>query len=774
MHKSVQRFVQLFIATLTIGILCTLQEISAQTQKAPRDLVVQLDSFKAAGHQPKIGLVLSGGGAKGYAHIGVLKVLDQYGIQVDYIAGTSMGAMVGSLYASGYSGLQIDSILNAMDINEVVYDALPRSARSFYDKEDEARYAVTLPFDRWKLSFPQAISGGQKMYNALSGLLLHVSQTDSFAELPIPFLCMATELSSGQVAELTQGYLPDAVMASGALPSLFSPVRIDNKTYVDGGVYDNYPVEALRAKGVDFVIGVDVQDTLMVADDLTSATAILNQINNYRSVRAMKVKLGLTDIYIKPELEDIGIVDFSKMPYAIAQGSVAAAKYSEIWQRMSVTNPKKTNTSRNAPAVPELKLASIDVEGLKNYSLPYVLGKLNLPIGVSMNFAALETALDRLSATGNFATLRYRIKGAHQSATLILLLTENPVKQTLSFTPHYDALMRNGLLVNLTQKGVLAQDDVLAVDLIIGERLRYKADYYIDRGAQMTYGVGQHYYHVQQSVSGNLLEHRYQRPGLSVLGSLGVEFKTLASEVYAQWTLKDKHLLRLGGSHQWVSARTKTNLFDLGLEAREFSRSSFEDGHHFSAFGLWMLDDLDDAFFPTRGTSLQAKYHWYVKPAQFLGTSTPYGRSELNLVQAFSLTRYAALNLRAGTGMRWGQNSAPTFDFLLGGMGATSINPVVPVPGMDFLSFSSPNYALLGLQGQYETSQGMYLLAGYHWVRLGSDSLLKQNQEHTNQTIQRWFVGAGRQTIVGPIQLHFGGPMGIQDLSLFFSVGFPF
>ena len=131
MHKSVQRFAQLFIGTLTIGILCTLQEISAQTQKAPRDLVVQLDSFKAAGHQPKIGLVLSGGGAKGYAHIGVLKVLDQYGIQVDYIAGTSMGAMVGSLYASGYSGQQIDSVLNAMDINEVVYDALPRSARSF-------------------------------------------------------------------------------------------------------------------------------------------------------------------------------------------------------------------------------------------------------------------------------------------------------------------------------------------------------------------------------------------------------------------------------------------------------------------------------------------------------------------------------------------------------------------------------------------------------------------------------------------------------------------
>ena len=774
MHKSALRYTTVFIAALVVWISCAFQVISAQTPNAHRDLMVQLDSFKAAGRQPKIGLVLSGGGAKGYAHIGVLKVLDQYGIQVDYIAGTSMGAMVGSLYASGYSGLQIDSILNAMDINEVVYDELPRSARSFYDKEDEARCAVTLPFDRWKLSFPQAISGGQKMYNALSRLLLHVSQTTLFAELPTPFLCMATELSSGQVAELTQGYLPDAVMASGALPSLFSPVRIDDKTYVDGGVYDNYPVEALSAKGVDLVIGVDVQDTLRTADDLTSATAILNQINNYRSVRAMKVKSGLTDIYIKPELEDIGVVDFSKMPYAIAQGSLAAAKYPEIWTRLSETNPKKINPSRNATAVPELKLASIDVEGLKNYSLPYVLGKLNLPIGVSMNFESLEAALDRLSATGNFATLRYRIKGAHQSASLILLLTENPVKQTISFSPHYDALMRNGLLVNLTQKGVLAQDDVLAFDLIIGERLRYKADYYIDRGAQMTYGLSQHYYHVQQSVSGNLLEHRYQRPGLSALGSLGVEFKTLVTEGYAQWTLRDKHLLRLGLSHHWVAANTKTNLADLAMNTKEFAYTTFEDGHHFSGFGLWMLDNLDDAFFPTRGTSVHARHQWYFKPSTVNASSTPYGRSELNIVQAVPLTRYAALNVRLGAGNRWGQNQAPTFDFLLGGMGATSINPIVPVPGLDFLSFSSPNYALLGLQGQYETSPGMFLLAGYHWVQLKAHSTWNQTELPGNQTLNRWFIGAGRQTVVGPIQLHFGGPMGLQDLSLFFSVGFPF
>ena len=137
--------------------------------------------------KPKVGLVLSGGGAKGFAHIGVLKVIDSLGIKVDYIAGTSMGAIVGSLYASGYSGKQLDSIFSNLDFDAVINDNLPRSSKTFYERNNTEKYGVILPFNNFKLKLPSALSRGQNVFNLLTKLTLHVSDIDDFGQLPIPF-----------------------------------------------------------------------------------------------------------------------------------------------------------------------------------------------------------------------------------------------------------------------------------------------------------------------------------------------------------------------------------------------------------------------------------------------------------------------------------------------------------------------------------------------------------------------------------------------------------
>ena len=137
----------------------------------------------------KIGLVLSGGGAKGFAHIGALKVIDSLGIKIDYVAGTSMGAIIGSLYASGYSGKQLDSIFKRLNFDDVISDNLPREAKTFYERDNSEKYAVTLPFDKFKIKLPSAISGGQNVYNLLTKLTLPVSEIHDFDKLPIPFFC---------------------------------------------------------------------------------------------------------------------------------------------------------------------------------------------------------------------------------------------------------------------------------------------------------------------------------------------------------------------------------------------------------------------------------------------------------------------------------------------------------------------------------------------------------------------------------------------------------
>ena len=184
--------------------------------------------------KPKVGVVLSGGGAKGLAHIGALKVIEESGIKVDYIGGTSMGAIVGALYASGYSAKELDSIFKVTDFAGMIQDNVPRGAKTFYEKEDSERYALSLPFTNFNVTFPQAISGGQNIYNELVQLLFHVKDVHDFKKLPIPFLCVATNVETGEEVLLDGGYLPEAIMASGTFPSLFEPAEIDGQILIDG------------------------------------------------------------------------------------------------------------------------------------------------------------------------------------------------------------------------------------------------------------------------------------------------------------------------------------------------------------------------------------------------------------------------------------------------------------------------------------------------------------------------------------------------------------
>ncbi len=277
----------------------------------------------------KVGLVLSGGGAKGLAHIGALKVIEESGVRIDYIGGTSMGAIIGALYASGYSATQLDSIFRETDFSSLIQDNIPRSAKTFYEKQESEKYALVLPFDKFKVGFPSGLSKGQNVYNLISKLTSHVSTVSDFSKLPIPFFCVATNVETGKEVILDRGYLPRAVTASGALPSLFSPVVIDDKVLIDGGVVNNYPVNEVRAKGMDIIIGVDVQDSLKNRDNLRSAFDVLVQINNYRTINDMIKKREKTDVYIHPNIEDFSVVSFDEGKNIVESGIVSAESYRE-------------------------------------------------------------------------------------------------------------------------------------------------------------------------------------------------------------------------------------------------------------------------------------------------------------------------------------------------------------------------------------------------------------------------------------------------------------
>ena len=232
--------------------------------------------------QPKVGLVLSGGGAKGFAHIGVLKAIDKAGIQIDYVGGTSMGAIVGGLYAAGYSANQIEEIILKTDFLTLLRDRLPRSSETFFEKEYGEKSVVTLPVNKGKIGLPRAISKGQNVLNLLLELFDSVDGNQDFSKLSIPFFCIATDVENGSPVILEKGSLPLALRASGSFPSLLNPVEVNDKLLIDGGIANNFPVSILKQKGMDIVIGVDVEGKLFQKENINSVVALLNQIMSYK------------------------------------------------------------------------------------------------------------------------------------------------------------------------------------------------------------------------------------------------------------------------------------------------------------------------------------------------------------------------------------------------------------------------------------------------------------------------------------------------------------
>ena len=218
-------------------------------------VALPLEAQQNAQVRPKVGLVLSGGGAKGLAHVGVLKVLEEAGLNIDYIGGTSMGSIVGGLYAIGYDADSLEKLVLESDWDRLLSDDISRRNLSIEEKPDNDRFFVTFPLKERKLNLPVGMITGQNIENMFAELCTHISHIRDFDKFSIPYLCIGTDVESGKEMVFHQGYLPACMRASMAIPSVFSPKEIDGRLYVDGGVVNNFPAEHVKAMGADILIG---------------------------------------------------------------------------------------------------------------------------------------------------------------------------------------------------------------------------------------------------------------------------------------------------------------------------------------------------------------------------------------------------------------------------------------------------------------------------------------------------------------------------------------
>ncbi|TXN37947.1 patatin [Flagellimonas hymeniacidonis] len=727
---------------------------------------------------PKVGLVLSGGGAKGMAHIGALKVIDEAGIKIDYIGGTSMGAIVGALYASGYTAIELDSIFKATNFSELIQDNVPRGAKTFYEKEDSERYALGLPFTNFNVSFPQAISGGQNIYTELVRLLFHVKDIQDFKRLPIPFLCIATNVETGEEVLLNGGYLPEAIMASGTFPSLFEPSEIDGEILIDGGVVNNYPIDEIRALGADLIIGVDVQHGLATRESLSSATEILLQINNYRTVDDMKEKIEKTEIYIRPDIDDFSVIDFDRSLEIVEIGEAAAykrlAELQEIAQSQTNASVKKDRVKTSD----SLTINRLIIRGNDRYTRGYIKGKLRFDLAEKTSFERLKQGINNLSATGNFKAIRYELASNGLGTDLILKLTENPTKMFLKMSAHYDDLYKSAALINLTKKNFLLKDDVASFDFILGDHIRYNMQYYLDKGFYWSFGINSKFTDFDEEIDFGLIQSNFNVPDDPNIREINLDVTDLTNQVYLQTVFKEEFAFTIGAEHKLLrySTRTLNEAVDESATSflpRDSDRTFFDNSNYFSAYGKITLDTYDDKYFPTKGLFFDSDFHLYLFSSDFNENFKEFGVGKARLGTVIPLAHNLSFNIETQGGVKLGTSGVTSFDFVLGGYGNDFVNNFVPFFGYDFLSLPGNSFVKAYGRLDYNFAPKNHILLSANFANI-EDDLFRTGEWFSEPNFSGYGIGYGFESFLGPIQIYYSWTPEISNSNIFFSVGYWF
>lgn len=716
-------------------------------------------AFSQEQKKPKIGLVLSGGGAKGLAHIGALKEIEKAGIKIDYIGGTSMGAIIGGLYAAGYTANELDSIFRDVNTDALIQDNIPRKNKTFYEKYNDEVYVVTLPFQKFRVTVPKGLSKGLYNYNLLSRLTYKYRHENDFNKLKIPFLCIATNVENGKEVVFREGSLPLAITASGAFPSLFSPVEIYGSYYIDGGVTNNYPLEEVKKMGADIIIGVDVQDGLKNINQINGAAGVVVQISNFQMIERMKQKIAQTDVYIKPNIEGYSVISFEDGE-AIIQKGVEAAQL--VKDKLEALGTNYKTIKENRAKVDSLDIKGIGVNGLKNYTRSYVLGKLRFRPGEKISYEDLSNGMNNLNATQNFSSISYKLEKRNEAETLIINLRENPVRTYLKLALHYDDLFKSAALINVSKKNLMFKNDVASADIILGDNIRYNVDYYIDNGFHWSFGVKSSFDQFKKNSKNDFKGGKLK----SQLGldEIDIDFHELTNEAYVQTIFFQKFLIGAGLKHEFIEINSKT---------AENILPRIDRSNYLSSRGFMKFDSFTNKFFPKRGWYFFGDAQVYMYSSNYANDFKKFTllKADVGIVETFFKT--VSVKLQTEGGFVIGENVNNIFDFNLGGYGFHRFGNFKPFYGYDYLSLSGNSYVKGSASADYEFYKKNHLNFTANFSNIGNK--IFDNQEWlTKPNYTGYAVGYGLETFIGPVEIKHSWSPETKKHFTWVSVGFWF
>ena len=588
-------------------------------------LITSCSVFALESQRPKVGLVLSGGAARGLAHIGVLRALEEQGVKIDAIAGTSMGAVIGGLYASGYKVDELEKLALSIDWQQALSDAPPRKDIPFRRKQDDRDFLVKqkLSFrDDGSLGLPLGVIQGQNLALLLESLLAHTSDTRDFDKLPIPFRAVATDIASGEKVVFRRGHLPQVIRASMSIPAVFAPVELEGRLLVDGGMVDNIPLDIVREMGVDVAIVVDIGTPLRNRKQLATVVDVLNQsitLMTRRNSEEQLAALKRDDILIQPPLASFGVTDFGR-----AQEMVDAG-----YRATQALDGRLASLRHNEGGDAELAVArspgqrtpvitAIKVENDSKVGDDVVRYYIRQPIGEPLDLDRLQTDMGTLYGLDYFDRVQYRVVHKGQDNTLVINARgRRGGTDYLRLGLNLSDDMRGDSAFNLGASYRVNGINTLGAEWLtraqIGDVQELYSEFYqpLDTGSR--YFVAPYLNLGSQNIEATLdndpvAEYRLERYGFGL--NLGRQIGT-SGEV------------RLGVGQAWGQAEVRIGDQDL-------PKVSFNEGFYELK---WSFDTLDNVYFPHHGEDIRLTLRQFEPD---LGSDQRYRQWDFKLDKALS------------------------------------------------------------------------------------------------------------------------------------------
>jgi NTE family protein len=602
-------------------------------------IIISISLFAAADVQagpavlegrPRIGLVLSGGGARGMAHVGVIQVLEEMKIPIFCIAGTSMGAIVGGLYAAGMSPAEMEKFVTSMEWNEAFKDKPPPSQLTFRRKNDAADYLINfdLGYKNGGFTMPKGLLQGQNLNLILKSLLFHTEGTDDFNKLNIPFRAVATDIESGDAVILEKGELVKAIRASMSIPALFAPVEIDGKFLVDGGVANNLPIDIARQMGADVVIVIDISTSLSRRDQLTSSveitaqlTSIMVQRNTAAQIRTMRGE----DILIRPDMGNIGSSDFFRAGEAVAIGR---KKAEEMKLRLArLTAPEKDFLAYlQIQRKKDQEMPIIDTVEVDNKtSLPtdLIASHIDMKPGTKLDMAELKKNIDRVYGIDTFERVDFHLMKKDKSSGMVIEPLEkswgpNYFRFGLGFEDNFKGSSTYALTGQFTKTAINRLAGEWRTEVRIGESPYIQTEFYQPIDYSLSYFVAANAgYRVRNfndfNKDGNIITQYRAQSGL-----IGLD----VGRQFGNWGE-----LRLGvrREHGNVSVR----IGDPAIAGDSYDRGS--------VFASAAYSTLDNYVFPLSGTDANVSWDYNLKT---LGSDIEVQALAFKWLTAFTWRKY--------------------------------------------------------------------------------------------------------------------------------------